>query len=296
LADFIYYPFVVLILMLHRVSDLYKQLRHRWVYGLISTLVAFGIVLGTPNPSPAIPLGELIMRGIQVIQLSNVSDAQEVSLGGQINQQLISQNKIKIYSNSSVKQYVNSIGERLVPDSARPDLDYTFQVVEDNALNAFATMGGYVYVTTGLLKAADNEAQLASVIGHEMGHIAAKHALKQMRQAAVTQGALAATGLSRSTAVNIGVELALSRPNGRQDEYEADELGLANLTDAGYAPSAMVAFMEKLLNQRSVPTFLSTHPATSDRITRLEEAIDSATADSGDGLDRAAYRNNVKPL
>jgi beta-barrel assembly-enhancing protease len=92
------------------------------------------------------------------------------------------------------------------------------------------------------------------------------------------------------------VELALSRPNGRQDEYEADELGLATLTEAGYAPSAMVAFMEKLLNQRSVPTFLSTHPATSDRITRLEEAIDPATADSGDGLDRTAYRNNVKPL
>jgi beta-barrel assembly-enhancing protease len=282
--------------MLNRFSDSYKQLRRRWVYGFLSALVAIGIVIGTPQPAPAIPWGELILRGIQVIQLSSISDTQEIALGGQINQQLISQNKIKIYSNSSVKQYVNSIGERLVPDSSRPDLDYTFQVVEDNALNAFATMGGYVYVTTGLIKAADNEAQLASVIGHEMGHIGAKHALKQMREAALTQGALTAAGLNRSAAVNIGVELALSRPNGRQDEYEADELGLATLTEAGYAPSAMVAFMEKLLNQRSVPTFLSTHPATSDRITRLEEAIDPATADSGDGLDRTAYRNNVKPL
>jgi beta-barrel assembly-enhancing protease len=282
--------------MLNRFSGIYKQLRHRWFYGFLSTLVAIGIVIGTPQPAPAIPWGELILRGIQVIQLSSISDAQEISLGGQINQQLISQNKIKIYTNSSVKRYVTSIGERLVPESSRPDLDYTFQVVEDSALNAFATMGGYVYVTTGLIKAADNEAQLASVIGHEMGHIGAKHALKQMREAALTQGALTAAGLNRSAAVNIGVELALNRPNGRQDEYEADELGLATITSAGYAPSAVVAFMEKLLNQRSVPTFLSTHPATSDRITRLEEAIDPATADDGAGLDRTAYRNNVKPL
>jgi beta-barrel assembly-enhancing protease len=282
--------------MLNRFSGIYEQLRRRWVYGFLSTLVAIGVVIGTPQPAPAIPWGELILRGIQVIQLSSISDEQEISLGGQINQQLISQNNIKIYSNSSVKRYVTSIGERLKPDSSRPDLNYTFQVVEDSALNAFATMGGYVYVTTGLVKAADDEAQLASVIGHEMGHIGAKHALKQMREAALTQGALTAAGLNRSAAVNIGVDLALNRPNGRQDEYEADELGLATLTAAGYAPSAMVAFMEKLLNQRSVPTFLSTHPATSDRIERLEEAIDPATANSGDGLDRTAYRNNVKPL
>jgi len=281
--------------MSHRFSGLYKQLRHRWVYGLLSTLVALGLVISTPQPAPAIPWGELILRGIQVVQLSSISDQQEISLGGKINEQLIS-NDIKLYSNSSVKQYVNSVGQRLVPESDRPNIAYTFQVVEDSALNAFATMGGYVYVTTGLLKAADNEAQLASVMGHEIGHIAAKHALKQMREAALTQGALSAAGLNTNTAVNIGVELALNRPNSRQDEYEADERGLATLTGAGYAPGAMVAFMEKLLNQRSVPTFLSTHPATGDRITRLEEAIDPATENNGDGLDKAAYRKKISPL
>lgn len=282
--------------MSHRFSGIYKQLRRRWFYGFLSTLVTLGVVIGTPQPAPAVPWGELILRGIQVVQLSSISDQQEISLGGKINEQLISQNDVKLYANSSVKQYVNSVGQRLVPDSDRPNIDYTFQVVEDSALNAFATMGGYVYVTTGLLKAADNEAQLASVMGHEIGHIAAKHALKHMREAALTQGALTAAGLNSNAAVNIGVDLALNRPNSRQDEYEADERGLATLTRAGYAPSAMVAFMQKLLNQRSVPTFLSTHPATGDRITRLEEAIDPATENNGDGLDGTAYHKKISPL
>jgi beta-barrel assembly-enhancing protease len=266
----------------------------RWFYGFLSILVAVGIVIGTPQPAPAIPWGDLILRGIQVIQLSNVSDEQEVSLGGKINEQLVSQNKIKLYGNSNVKRYVNSVGQRLVPDSDRPEITYTFQVVDDSALNAFATMGGYVYVTTGLLKAADNEAQLASVMGHEIGHIAARHALKHIREQAVRQGVLTAAGLDNNTIANIAVELTLNRPNSRQDEYEADELGLATITKAGYAPGEMVAFMKKLLSQRSVPTVLSTHPATEDRITRLEEAIDSATG--GDGLDGAAYRSDISPL
>jgi beta-barrel assembly-enhancing protease len=282
--------------MSHRFSGIYKQLRRRGLYGFLSIFVALGLIVSTPQPAPAIPWGQLILRGIQVVQLSNISDEQEASLGSKINEQLVGQNKIKLYANSSVKQYVNSVGQGLVPDSDRPNIDYTFQVVEDSALNAFATMGGYVYVTTGLLKAADNEAQLASVLGHEMGHIAAKHALKHMREAALTQGALTAAGLNSNAAVNIGVELAINRPNSRQDEYEADERGLATLTRAGYAPGAMVAFMQKLLNQRSVPTFLSTHPATGDRITRLEEAIDPATENNGSGLDRTAYRKKVSPL
>jgi beta-barrel assembly-enhancing protease len=278
--------------MFHRLSDL----RRRWFYGFLSGLVAIGIVVGTAQPSPAIPWGELILRGVQVLQLSNVSDEQEVALGKQINDQLVSQRKIKIYNNSSVRSYVNSIGERLAPESARPEIDYTFQVVEDSALNAFATMGGYVYVTTGLVAAADNEAQLASVMGHEIGHIAERHALKNIREQAVRQGLLTAAGLDSSTIANLAVEFALNRPNSRQDEYEADELGLANLTAAGYAPGAMVDFMEKLLNQRSTPTVLSTHPATEDRITRLEEAIDAGNAYEGDGLDAAAYQSDISPL
>lgn len=273
----------------------FRQVRRRWLYGLISVLVASGIIVSTPQPSHAQSLLELLFRGIQVIQLATLSDSNEVELGQQINQQLVGQ-EVNLYRNSSIASYVDEIGQGLVPYSSRPDIPYTFQVVEDDQVNAFATMGGYVYVTTGLMQTASNEAELASVMAHEIGHIASRHAVKHMREQALQAGVLTAAGLDRNDAVAIGVELAVNRPNSRQDELEADEKGLTNLTEAGYAPGAMVSFMEKLLNQASVPTFLSTHPSTSARIERLDALIDPATASSGKGLDNAAYRNRISAL
>jgi beta-barrel assembly-enhancing protease len=273
----------------------FRHLRRRWMYGLVSVVVALSLIVSTPTPSHASSLLDLIFRGIQVIQLSTLSSSNEVALGRQINQQLVSR-EVKLYRDAGLADYIDDIGQRLVPYSERSNIPYVFQVVDDPNINAFATMGGYVYVTTGLIRAADNEAQLASVISHEIGHIVGRHAVEQMREQALAAGALTAAGLNRNDAVAIGVELAIRRPNSRQDELEADELGLANLTGAGYAASAMPAFMEKLLNQRSVPTFLSTHPATSTRIDRLNALIDAATANAGNGLDNAAYRRRVGNL
>lgn len=274
---------------------LYRQLRRRWFYGFISTMVALGLIIGTPQSTQAIPWFDLIIRGIQVIQLSSISDEQEVSLGEQINDELVG-SEFQLYNNSRIREYVDELGQKLVPYSDRPDIPYVFQVVDDDSVNAFAVMGGYVYVTTGLMTTAANEAELAGVIGHEIGHVAARHAIKQLREAAIAQGVLTAAGLDQNAAVNIGVELALRRPNSREDELEADELGLVNLTKAGYAPIGMVTFMEKLLDQGSVPTFLSTHPATSSRIEALNEQIDPTTASSGTGLDQAAYRSKIADL
>lgn len=273
-----------------------KTLRRRWVYPILSLLVMVGICLGQPMVSQAISWGDLIRGGIQIIQgvqLGNLNDRQEQELGQQINQELTSR-QVRIVRDSSLTDYVNNIGQRLARNSTRPNITYTFQVVDDDSVNAFATMGGFVYVNRGLVRTADNEAQLASVIGHEIGHITGRHAIKQMRSTAIQRGLLAAGGLDRSTAVNIGVELALRRPNSRRDEFEADELGLRMLSRAGYAQSEMIAFMQKLLNSRSVPTFLATHPATSDRITRLRQMISANPTNGRDGLDTTSYRSRVQ--
>jgi predicted Zn-dependent protease len=276
-------------------SLLSRRSRRRWLYPLVSVVLALSLVVGTPLVSQASWL-DLILQGIQVIQLSNISDRQEVQIGQQINQQLVSR-QIQLYRNPEINRYVKEIGQRLEKYSERPNIPYTFQVVNDKGINAFATMGGFVYVNTGLLAAADNEAEVASVMAHEIGHIAGRHAIQQMRQTAIARGLTAAAGLDRNTAVNIGVELALRRPNSREDEFEADQMGLETLEKAGYAPSGMVAFMEKLLKGGgSVPSFLSTHPATSERINALERAINSGRANVGDGLSTDAYKNRIRAL
>jgi predicted Zn-dependent protease len=273
---------------------LIKKISKWWSYGLISLLVAIALIIGTPQVTQGFSILDLIRGGVQVFQLSNLSDEEEVNLGRQINQQLVN-NQITLYQNRQVNRYVENIGQRIVPNSDRPDLPYTFQVVKDDSINAFATMGGFVYLNTGLIATADNEAELASVVAHEIGHIAARHAVEQMKERAIAQGLLSAAGLDESAAVQIGVELAVSRPNSRQDELEADQKGLDSLTKSGYAPIGMISFMEKLQQKGgSPPSFLSTHPAVSDRIQALK--AQTTNPRQGDGLNSQLYQRRIRAL
>ncbi|MBD2355733.1 M48 family metallopeptidase [Tolypothrix sp. FACHB-123] len=272
----------------------YRFWRRRWFYPIVSLVVTLSVCVTAPLPGRAIDLLPLIFQGVQILQLSNISDRQEVDLGKDINQQV--NNELRLYRNAEINRYVEQIGRRLAANSDRPNLPYTFQVVDDPAINAFATAGGFVYLHTGLLKAADNEAELASVIAHEIGHIGGRHLVKQMRQRAIASGVATAAGLDRNTAVGIGVELALNRPRSRQDEFDADQRGLRTLTRSGYAQSGMVSFMQKLLGRGSTPTFLSTHPATSDRINSLKRSINQQPSNGRYGLDNAAYKANIRAL
>jgi predicted Zn-dependent protease len=281
--------------MWNQLNRFFHHLRKKWIYVFLSVAIAITSIAVTPHPSYGSSWLDILIRGVQIIQLSSISDEQEVSLGKQIDGQLVQQRKIRILRNSSLNSYLNQIGQRLVRTSDRSDIPYKFQIVNDRQINAFATMGGYVYINSGLMQVADNEAELASVVAHEIGHIASRHAIKQMREAAISQGLLTAAGLEEETIVNIGVQLAVSLPNSRGDEYEADQLGLVNLQKAGYAPSAMVSFMRKLMKRSgSVPTFLSTHPNVADRVVALEKAIDPKIANQGDGLDSQSYKNRIQ--
>ncbi len=265
----------------------------RWLWLCLSAVVAFSL-WATAGIQPAgASLFDLIFRGVQVIQLSSLSDRQEVALGEAINNQMVG-SEFRLLNERSLNNYVERIGQRLVPNSERPNIPYKFQVVRDNQVNAFATMGGYVYITTGLMAKANNEAELASVISHEIGHIAARHAVNQMKQQAIAAGVASAAGLDRNTAVNLGVELALRRPGSRRDEFAADQLGLFTLARTGYAAAAMPAFMEKLVSSRSVPTILSTHPAVPDRIRTLNQLIAQNNLGGSSGLDSAAYQSSVR--
>lgn len=279
--------------MLTKVASLRQWLQRRWLYPLISVSMLGTIILTQPQVTQAAEWWQILLQGAQYIQISNMSDAQEVSLGEQINQQLTS-GQVKLYNNPIALAYVNRIGQQLARNSARPNIKYTFQIVEDNNINAFATMGGFVYVNTGLLKVADNEAQLAGVIGHEIGHITGRHALQHMKQAALAQGISSIAGVDRNRLVQIGVQLALTLPNSRQDEYDADRRGLTTMIQTGYAPTAMPDFMKKLVRSNSQPEFLSSHPAASERVVNLEKMIPVAYRNRTQGLNSSTYKQQLQ--
>ncbi len=255
-------------------------------------LTALLAILATPYSANSLDLSDLLRLVptlIQVVEISNISDADEVKLGSQINRNILSQ--VRLSRNREANNLIKSIGTELVPKSDRPNIPYTFQVVDDSNINAFATMGGFVYINTGTIAAADNRAQLASVIAHEMGHISGKHALEQVKQKAITQGIVSLVGADRNQIVNIGTEFALRLPNSREAEFDADRRGLGNLSRAGYAVQAMPDFMQKLArNSSNAPDFLNTHPAVKDRIAVLNQTIQSNGLEGVRGLDNKSFQ------
>lgn len=261
---------------------------------LLAAVVAVGGICATPYPAEA-GLLDLIFQSIRVIQLANLSDEEEIEMGQQINAQIVQE--VAIYDNPTLTRYVNGITQSLAQGSRRPQINYTVQIVKDDSINAFATVGGFIYIHTGLLRAADNEAQLASVIAHEMGHIEKRHVIQQIQQAAIAEGILSVGGIEENALIDLGVELALHRPNSREHEFEADTVGLELLKNAGYAPIASVNFLKKLLDQTdSTPEFLSTHPDTEDRILALEQSIEPEQASVGRGLDSSTYSRRINFL
>jgi beta-barrel assembly-enhancing protease len=263
----------------------------RLLYPVLSLCMIVSIVIGQPQLSRAVPWWDVLIQGAQYVQLASMSDGQETNMGAQINQQLGGQ--VKISRNQAATNYVDRIGQRLARTSSRPNIKYTFQVVEDDAINAFATMGGFVYINTGLLKIADNEAQLAGVMGHEIGHIAGRHGLQQMKQAALAQGLSTAIGVNNDKLVQLGAQVFLTLPNSRQDEYDADRQGLSMIVQTGYAPSAMPEFMKKLMRGNSPPEFLSSHPAVPERVANLQRMIPSAYRNRTNGLSTTTYKQQL---
>lgn len=263
----------------------FKSRSQRWVAFLLTFLLSWGLCVGIGAPVQAFPLG------------SSLSDSEDVQLGRQINAQLL-KDGMKLYKDPEIEQYVKQIGQRLVAKSTRSSLPFTFQVVNDKSVNAFATTGGFVYIQTGLMLAAENEAQLASVMAHEIGHIEGKHLMKSIRRSTFISILAQVAGVEDSPFAQIGAELAL-RKNSRKHEKEADDLGLQSLTRSGFAPAGMLEFMQKLEKMQgggSPPAFLSTHPNPERRVERLQEQVNPTLAYQGDGLDATSYQQRIQKL
>ncbi|NEO69230.1 M48 family metallopeptidase [Moorena sp. SIO3H5] len=274
----------------------------RWFYLLIVGVVALHLGVGLANTSSAFDLCGLLDGdpGIEIIQLITISDQQEVELGRCFHQHRVDEG-LAIYRDRKVTKYVQEIGQRLIPYSELPNFPYTFQVVKDNTINAFASVGGFVYVHTGLLKGVENEAELAAVIAHEIAHIASKHSIEKLRQIIKDKNLEVNSEVEYKTIINLLEDIAFSLPRGRQQEYEADRKGLEMLHRAGYAPSGMTGFLQKLTQKvttGNTPAMLRTHPETVKRLDTLNEIINKKgwNPNDGDGLDSAIYKQRIQSL
>lgn len=235
-------------------------------------------------------------------EFSLLSRADEIALGQQGDAQIVAE--YGVYEDQAVAQYVDSLGRALAASSEDPTLPWTFRVLDSPVVNAFALPGGYVYVTRGLLAYIQNEAQLAVVIGHEIGHVTARHTARQY-----TSSQLAGLGVGIGSiifediqpflgAVETGLQLLFLK-YGRDDERQADELGVKYATKLGYQAGEGSKFfntLKRISDQQqggALPDWASTHPDPAEREqTVLQLAAQYAAQFPGDetkGTNVAAF-------
>jgi predicted Zn-dependent protease len=219
-------------------------------------------------------------------EFSLVSAAQEESIGREGYPAVVSE--YGLYDDARLAAFVDSMGQALARVSHRPDLQWRFTLVDDPSVNAFAMPGGYIYVTRGILAHLNSEAQLAGVLGHEIGHVTARHTAQRISQQQLAglglglAGAFSETFRRYSGAAETALGLVFLK-YGRDDETQADQLGVDYATRAGYDPReipgtyAMLKRVGEASGQR-IPTFLSTHPDPGDREVRTSELARAAAA------------------
>jgi predicted Zn-dependent protease len=208
-----------------------------------------------------------------------IDTQQEIGLGRNMDKELRQQ--MKFVADPALQRRLDTIGARIARASDRQDVTYHFAVVDDKTLNAFAVPGGFVYIHSGLMRAA-NDDELAGVIAHEIGHIAARHSVKQIQGLLGTQLILGIlTGGSGSGLVKDALSVVSELVNlgySRKDEYLADELAVRYTRRAGYSPLGIITFFQKLEKEHEKSpslnlVFLSSHPPMKDRIARIEQLL-----------------------
>ena len=218
--------------------------------------------------------------GSQLTSVNMYSTREELDLGYRYSLQL--EKQLSINDDLVLNAYINNLGQRLVKASKRKNIPYTFKVVNDKAVNAFAIPGGYCYVNTGLINLAESEAELASVIGHEIGHVVGEHGMENMTKQKIIgfAGALLLGGNPSFTEEIISglIQRGVLTNFGRAAELEADRLGIEQMHDAGIDPVGFELFFEKMLKEEKggkskFSSILSTHPPTSLRIERSSKII-----------------------
>lgn len=212
-------------------------------------------------------------------QFMLVSEKREKAMGLAYDPQVVQE--FGVYDNKEMQNFINNYGKKMAAISHRPQLDYKFRILDSPVVNAFAVPGGYVYFTRGIMAHFNNEAEFAGVLGHEIGHVTARHSAQQQSQQILAQvGFLAAMIASPKFAqysdlAQNGLGLLFLKFS-RNHESESDKLGVEYSTKIGYDAHEMANFfhtIERIQEKEgaSIPTFLSTHPDPGDRFNRVNQ-------------------------
>jgi predicted Zn-dependent protease len=244
------------------------RLLRRCRVGVVSVLIAVTFVC----------MNACATSGVNWGGLNLVSFDQEWQMGQQLERELAG--KLRLVNDASTVSYVNQIGQKIVRQTSLNNVPWKFHVVADKSINAFNIPGGHVYVNTGLIMASRNASELAGVMAHEIAHGVSRHATERISKVyGLNLGAGLLLGEQPSQLKQIAAQLAgggLVAKFSRDDEREADRLGVQFMYRAGYNPTGMASMFEKLMSERKrrpsgVEQFFSTHPLTEERIATVRQ-------------------------
>lgn len=243
---------------------------HKTIFLAIATLI---IIAGCTYKTPYTNRSQMIF----------MSQKEEMALGEKSYKESLSQSKIITGTKDATR--IKNIGARIAKVANRNDFQWEFNLVEDEAINAFCLPGGKVVVYTGILQMAKNDDQLATVISHEIAHALARHGAERMSSSMVQQGlqvvgniALGVTAPQYQNLFNqtygVGTQLGVMLPYGRMQESEADEIGIYLMSQAGYNVNEALKFWENMSEgKKEGRDFFSTHPSSTNRISDIQKVI-----------------------
>ena len=255
------------------------------------------MALMIPTPRRTLSIG--LIAGSTALAACAISTQREVELGRQyaaeINQQL------PIVEDASIRGYINELGTRIQGQPGTREIPYTYYVVNSGQVNAFAVPGGHVYINRGLIERSESLAELAGVLAHEIGHVEARHGVEQMQRAQAANAGYAVASIllghepegAAGAAVQVGAQAYFAH-HSREDELEADSIGVRLVRDVGIDPRGIVSFFQKLIDDRqrapsTLEQWFSTHPLTEERIEEVRELIaDLPPVDAG-AVDSRGY-------
>ncbi len=265
---------------------------------MVAVVMVCGLSVAVPASAQLGGLGNAVKKGQQAkdtVDALTISDAEEKQIGSDISAKL--RDKYGVVQDKAVHKYVTLVGTVLAQQSSRPNLDWTFIVLDTDGVNAFAAPGGFIHITRGALALIQNEAELADVLGHEISHVTEKHTINAIKkEKMVSAGASATRNQLLQQVANAGYSMVLENHYDRTQEKDADRLGVTLANKVGYSPNGLGTFLTNLAARdkdvKEPSGLFASHPETQDRVDTLAKLI-AAQKLSATAMVAARYHSSI---